>query len=65
MEIHRKSVEPWRVTLVDTGENSMTGGRLRRVSEYLGKEDFVLLTAMVLATLISVKSFNSIKNPAD
>lgn len=39
-EIHHASAEPWRVTLVDTGEHSMTGGRLRRVREYLDDEDF-------------------------
>lgn len=38
--VHRKHVEPWRVTLIDTGEHSMTGGRLRRVREYLGDDDF-------------------------
>ncbi len=38
--IHHASAEPWSVTLVDTGEHSMTGGRLRRVREYLGDEDF-------------------------
>lgn len=40
MEVHEKHVEPWRVTLVDTGENSMTGGRLRRVKDYLGGDTF-------------------------
>ena len=40
MEIHQNSAEPWRVTLVDTGDNTMTGGRLKRVREYLGDEDF-------------------------
>ncbi|HEY2141470.1 MAG TPA: glucose-1-phosphate cytidylyltransferase [Solirubrobacteraceae bacterium] len=40
MEIHRSATEPWRVTLVDTGEQSMTGGRLRRVLPYVGEEDF-------------------------
>jgi glucose-1-phosphate cytidylyltransferase len=40
MEVHEKHVEPWRVTLVDTGENSMTGGRLRRVKDYVGKDTF-------------------------
>lgn len=40
MEIHQNSAEPWRVTLVDTGENTMTGGRLKRVRHYLGKDDF-------------------------
>ncbi len=35
MEVHRQKAEPWKVTLVDTGDDSMTGGRLRRVREYL------------------------------
>lgn len=37
---HRHQVEPWRVTLVDTGEETMTGGRLRRVRDYLDDETF-------------------------
>ena len=40
MEVHERYAEPWRVTLVDTGANTMTGGRLRRVREYLGDETF-------------------------
>jgi glucose-1-phosphate cytidylyltransferase len=40
MEIHQNTAEPWRITLVDTGENTMTGGRLKRVQSYLGEEDF-------------------------
>lgn len=40
IEVHQSSVEPWRVTLVDTGEHTMTGGRLARVAGYLGDEDF-------------------------
>jgi glucose-1-phosphate cytidylyltransferase len=40
MEVHQKHVEPWRVTLVDTGENTLTGGRLKRVQEYIGEETF-------------------------
>lgn len=40
MEIHRYDAEPWRVTLVDTGEQTMTGGRLKRVRAYIGDEDF-------------------------
>jgi len=40
MEIHQASAEPWRVTLVDTGETTQTGGRLRRVRRYLADEDF-------------------------
>ena len=35
MKVHRKNAEPWKVTLVDTGEHTMTGGRLKRVSSYL------------------------------
>ena len=40
MEVHRSATEPWHVTLVDTGEDTMTGGRLQRVLRYLGDEDF-------------------------
>jgi len=39
-EIHRASAEPWRVTLVDTGATTMTGGRLKRILPYVGDEDF-------------------------
>jgi len=38
MEVHQRHAEPWRVTLVDTGESTMTGGRLKRVREYLAGE---------------------------
>ena len=38
MEVHHKHAEPWRVTLVDTGDDTMTGGRLRRVADYLQDE---------------------------
>jgi len=40
MEVHHKNVEPWRVTLVDTGAHSLTGGRLKAVRQYLDDEDF-------------------------
>lgn len=40
MEVHQRYVEPWRVTLVDTGEKSMTGGRLKRVRGHVGDETF-------------------------
>ena len=40
MHVHQKNAEPWKVTLVDTGENTMTGGRLKRVKNYIGDEDF-------------------------
>jgi len=42
VEVHRRIAEPWKVTLVDTGEDTMTGGRLRRVREFLGEETFCL-----------------------
>jgi len=43
MEVHERRAEPWTVTLVDTGDNSMTGGRLRRVANYLeGEESFCM-----------------------
>ncbi len=40
MDIHNGYAEPWRVTLVDTGQSTMTGGRLKRVREYIGDETF-------------------------
>jgi glucose-1-phosphate cytidylyltransferase len=42
MEVHQHSAEPWKVTLVDTGEDTMTGGRLKRVKQYLGSEAFCM-----------------------
>jgi len=42
MEVHHKKVEPWQVTLIDTGETTMTGGRVKRVREYLRDEMFCL-----------------------
>ena len=44
MEVHQGHAEPWRVTLVDTGENTMTGGRLRRVSKYVEQEAAFCMT---------------------
>ena len=44
MEVHRNTAEPWRVTLVDTGEASMTGGRLKRVMPHLENEDVFAFT---------------------
>src|SRR5438309_7071608 len=37
--VHQQKAEPWKVTLVDTGEQTMTGGRLKRVAEYLRDQD--------------------------
>lgn len=44
MQVHQSVAEPWRVTLVDTGDNSGTGGRLRRVADYLRGEDAFCMT---------------------
>jgi len=44
MEVHHKHAEPWRVTLVDTGEKSMTGGRLKRVKQYVENDELFCLT---------------------
>ena len=40
MEVHQRHAEPWRVTLVDTGQDTLTGGRLKRVREYAGNDTF-------------------------
>jgi len=42
MKTHRNGIEPWRVTLVDTGEKTMTGGRIKRIRPYLDDEPFCL-----------------------
>lgn len=44
MEVHQQKAEPWRVTLVDTGEETMTGGRLKRVASYLKDEEAFCFT---------------------
>ena len=44
MEVHHKKAEPWRVTLVDTGDDTQTGGRLKRVGEYIKDEEAFCFT---------------------
>ena len=44
MEVHQRYAEPWKVTLVDTGENTMTGGRLKRVADYVKDEEAFCFT---------------------
>jgi len=44
MQVHQQNAEPWRVTLIDTGEETMTGGRLRRVAPYLKDEEAFCFT---------------------
>ncbi len=42
IEIHQRHAEPWKVTVVDTGLNTMTGGRIKRVQQYIGNEPFMM-----------------------
>lgn len=42
MDVHQNSSEPWKVTMVDTGEGTMTGGRLKRIQKYVGNETFCM-----------------------
>ena len=42
MEVLRKHAEPWKVTLIDTGLHTMTGGRVKRIRDYVGDEPFLL-----------------------
>ena len=44
MKVHQRKAEPWRITLVDTGDNTMTGGRLKRVAEYIKDEEAFCFT---------------------
>ena len=44
MEVHQRKAEPWRVTLVDTGEDTLTGGRLKRVADYVEDEEAFCFT---------------------
>jgi glucose-1-phosphate cytidylyltransferase len=44
MEVHQGNAEPWKVTLVDTGEETMTGGRLKRIAEYVKNEEAFCFT---------------------
>ena len=44
MEVHQRSAEPWRVTLVDTGEETLTGGRLKHVADYISDEEAFCFT---------------------
>lgn len=44
MEVHQRNAEPWKVTLVDTGENTMTGGRVKRIADYIKDDEVFCLT---------------------
>jgi len=64
MEVHHKTVEPWKVTLVDTGLNTMTGGRLKRIQNYIGNETFCFTYGDGLSdvNIIDLMSFHKKKN---
>ena len=51
MIVHNKHAEPWRVTVVDTGLNTQTGGRVKRIREYIGNEPFMLTYGDGLANI--------------
>ncbi len=51
MMIHKDNSEPWKVTLVDTGENTMTGGRVKRIAEYIKEDEFWLTYGDGLANI--------------
>ena len=63
MKIHQERVEPWKVTLIDTGEQTMTGGRIKRIKEYLNNgEDFCLTYGDGLANIDITKLIAFHKN---
>lgn len=51
IEIHNTDIEPWKVTLVDTGKDSMTGGRIKRIQPYVENETFMLTYGDGLSTV--------------
>lgn len=63
-EIHNNTAEPWRITLIDTGENTMTGGRLKRVKEYIGNGTFMMTYGDGVAdvNINDLVSFHKTKN---
>ena len=63
MKIHQERAEPWKVTLIDTGEQTMTGGRIKRIKEYLDDgEDFCLTYGDGLANIDITKLISFHKN---
>ena len=48
IKTHKTSAEPWKITLVDTGKESMTGGRIKRIQKYVGDEPFLLTYGLSL-----------------
>lgn len=58
IDIHQQYSEPWKVTLIDTGENTQTGGRLKRVANYLGEDNFCLTYGDGLSDINITKLIN-------
>lgn len=58
MDIHQNNAEPWRITLVETGEKTLTGGRLKRVANYLDDEDFCFTYGDGVANIDITASIN-------
>ena len=59
MTVHNNISEPWKVTVVDTGLNTMTGGRIKRVQKYIGTETFmVTLSSVIGPTVMLTNSLN-------
>ena len=52
MQVHQKRVEPWKITLVDTGETTMTGGRLLQVADYVKNEKYLRPRPRVIFSII-------------
>lgn len=61
IEVHQTNAEPWKVTLVDTGLNTMTGGRIRRIQKYVGDETFLLTYGDGVADIDITKSIEEHK----
>ena len=48
MIVHNNVAEPWKVTLIDTGLNTMTGGRIKRIKDYVNNEPFMVMVYQML-----------------
>lgn len=62
IEVHNNFSEPWKVTLIDTGLNTMTGGRVKRIQQYIGDEPFLLTYGDGVSDVDIVKSIEFHKN---
>ena len=62
MEVHQNESEPWKVTLLETGLNTLTGGRIKRAKEYIGDDDFLLTYGDGLSDVDIAKTVEFHKN---